>query len=141
MFILRSWLILGLLLALSGDALAAKAKKKQAGGVQGTVKAIEPGTGDNKDTGTITVNIVAGKKKKKVPAPAGQGAEKKITITKETRIEKVSGKKGQTETKPATFSDLQNGARLKITLKTGTDQAEKVQIVDGKKKKKKNQAA
>jgi len=141
MNLLRTLLILVVALTITADASAAKAKKKKKNsGLEGVVTAIESGSDDKKDTGTITVKMVAGKKKKKNAAPAGDAAEKKIQVTKESTFEKVSGKKGQLDTKPASFSDLQKNGQVRVTLKAGTqpDTAEKVQLVDsGKKKKKK----
>lgn len=137
MSLLRTLLILVLALTITAEASAAKAKKKKNSGLEGIVTAIESGTEEKKDTGTITLKVVAGKKKKNA-APAGNEPEKKIQVTKETTFEKVSGKKGQQEAKPASFSDLQKDSRVRITTKAGTDsaKADKVQIVDGKKKKK-----
>src|SRR6266404_5396970 len=60
---------------------------------------------------------------KKGTAPAGAAVEKKIQISEATKIEKVSGKKGQKETKAATLSDVQKGSRVRVTLKAGQEQA------------------
>jgi hypothetical protein len=135
MMLLRASLILGLVFAVASDSLAAKAKKKKQAGLTGVVTAVEPGKDSNKDGGTVTIKTFAGKKKANA---ATNGEEKKFLVTKGTTIEKVSGKKGQQETKTATFADIQNGARVVVTLKTGVEgsPAEKVQILEGKKKKK-----
>jgi len=142
MTLLRALLIGVLALTITADASAAKAKKKKnKGSLEGIVTAVEPGKDDQKDSGTITVKVLAGKKKK--AAPTGNEPEKKIAITKETKFEKVSGKKGQQSAAAATFSDIQKDGRVAISLKTGsaTDTAEKVQIEQSKKKKKKAKAS
>lgn len=130
---LRSLMVFGLFLALTGDASAAKAKKKKAGTIRGVVTAVESGTDDKKDSGTITVKPHAGKKKK-AAVPAG---DRKITVSKDTKVEKVSGRRARGEAKPATFTELQNNTRVLVTLKPGSgDIAEKVQIFEKRKKKK-----
>jgi len=148
MSILRSLLVFGLLFGLVGvadaakPAKAAKAAKKQAaaGTVRGTVKDVTPDK-DNKDIGTLTIQTVAKKKKKAAAAPTGE--TQKVVITKETKIEKVDapakGKKNEAPVAgiPAKFSDLQTNANVVVTLKTGTDTAEKVQILPAAKKAKK----
>jgi hypothetical protein len=151
MSILRSMLVFGLLFGLvsaadaAKPAKAAKAAKKQAaaGTVRGVVKEVTPDK-DNKDVGTLTIQTVAKKKKDAAAADAAPASEtKKIVITQETKIEKVDapakGKKNEAPAAgtPAKFSDLQTNANVVVTLKTGTDTAEKVQIVAGGKKAKK----
>jgi hypothetical protein len=147
MSLLRSLVVCGLFFGLVGVADAAKAAKKQAaaGTIRGTVKEVTPDK-DNKDVGTLTIQTVAKKKKKAAAAAADAapaGETKKIVITKETKIEKVDAPaKGQKKAPlaagtSAKFSDLQTNANVVVTLKTGTDTAEKVQIVAGGKKAKK----
>lgn len=143
MGLLRTLLILALALTITTNASAAKAKKKKKGsGLEGIVTAIESGSEEKKEPSTVTVKVVAGKKKKKNAAPAGNEPEKKIQVTKETSFEKVSGKKGQQEAKPSSLTELQKNSTVRVTLKAGTspETAEKVQIVEGGKKKKKNKA-
>ena len=124
-----------LVLALAGGASAAKKGKKGKHPVKGVVESVEKSSG--KDAGTITVKVTP--RKKKGTAPAGASVEKKIQISEATKIEKVSGKKGQKETKAATLSDVQKGSRVRVTLKAGPDQAaEKIEFKSkGKKKAKK----
>lgn len=149
--LLRSLVVCGLFFGLVGVADAAKpakAAKKQAaaGTFRGVVKEVTPDK-DNKDIGTLTIQTVAKKKKKAAAAAADApaGEAKKVVITKETKIEKVEapakGKKNEAHAAgtPAKFSDLQTNANVVVTLKTGTDTAEKVQIVAGGKKAKKAQ--
>lgn len=147
MSILRSLLVFGLLFGLVGVADAAKpakaAKKKNAAGsLKGVVKEVSPDK-DNKEIGTLTIQTVAKKKKKAAAAAAPAGETKKVVVTKETKIEKVAAPaKGQKKAPPAAgtpakFSDLQTNANVVVTLKTGTDTAEKVQIVPAGKKAKK----
>lgn len=148
MSILRSLLVFGLLFGLVGVADAAKpakaAKKKNAAGsLKGVVKEVAPDK-ENKEIGTLTIQTVAKKKKKDAAAAAAPAGEtKKIVITKETKIEKVDAPaKGQKKAAPAAgtpakFSDLQTNANVVVTLKPGTDTAEKVRIVPAAKKAKK----
>jgi hypothetical protein len=143
MFLLRSLLAMGLIFGLTGLADAAegaKAKKKAAGFLKAVVKSVEASK-DKPDAGTLTVQTT-GKAKKGQPPPAGE--EKKITITSDTKIEKLEGKakakKGQPPPagSPAKLSDVSSSSNVLITLKAGENNvAEKVQIVAAKKKAKK----
>jgi len=139
--LLRSLLVIGLALSLTGFVDAAKGakKNKKSSSVQGLVKGAE--ADKDKEGGTLTVQA---KGKKGTP-----GDEKKITVTKETKIEKVAApakgeKKKKTELKgeAAKFSDISSNAQVRITLKSGSDSvAEKVVVLPAKKaKKKKNNA-
>jgi len=133
MVMLRALMIGGLVLAwaLAAPTAEAAKKNKKKGGDSGVVVAID--RGQDKDTGTITIKETAGKKKKNA-APAANGPERKFTITKDTKFERLGKKKSVTA---ANFNDLQRDAMVSITAKGGT--AEKIEIID-KKKKKKNQA-
>jgi hypothetical protein len=135
MRVLHCVVAFALVLALAGGASAGKKGKKGKHPVKGVVESVEKSS--DKDAGTITVKVTA--KKKKGTAPAGAAVEKKIQISEATKIEKVSGKKGQKETKAATLSDVQKGSRVRVTLKAGQDQvAEKIEFKSkGKKKAKK----
>jgi len=120
------------MLSLAGSASAGKKGKKGKHPVRGVVASVEKAT--EKNAGNLTVKVMA---KKKKAAPAGVAAERKIQLTEATKIEKVIGKKGQKETKPATLADVQNGSKVLVTLKAGQDQAEKIQVhAKGKKKAK-----
>src|SRR5262249_17810794 len=138
---LRSLLVIGLALSLTGFVDAAKGakKNKKSSSVQGLVKGAE--ADKDKEGGTLTVQA---KGKKGTP-----GDEKKITVTKDTKIEKVAApakgeKKKKTELKgeAAKFSDISSNSQVLVTLKSGSDNvAEKVQVLPAKKaKKKKNNA-
>lgn len=111
------------LLAVPSSAWA-KAKKKKGGGAVGVVEQVQEGT--------LTVKIMG--KKKKGAAPA-EGVTKTFALTKETKIEKVVGKKKNQTTLPATLVDLKAGERV-VVVAAG-DKAETVKIVEAKKKKKK----
>ena len=139
--LLRSLLVIGLALSLTGFVDAAKGakKNKKSSSVQGLVKGAE--ADKDKEGGTLTVQA---KGKKGTP-----GDEKKITVTKETKIEKVAApakgeKKKKTELKgeAAKFSDISSNSQVLVTLKSGSDNvAEKVVVLPAKKaKKKKNNA-
>ena len=139
--LLRSLLVIGLALSLTGFVDAAKGakKNKKSSSVQGLVKGAE--ADKDKEGGTLTVQA---KGKKGAP-----GDEKKITVTKETKIEKVAApakgeKKKKTELKgeAAKFGDISSNSQVLVTLKSGSDNvAEKVVVLPAKKaKKKKNNA-
>ena len=139
--LLRSLLVIGLALSFTGFVDAAKGakKNKKSSSVQGLVKGAE--ADKDKEGGTLTVQA---KGKKGTP-----GDEKKITVTKETKIEKVAApakgeKKKKTELKgeAAKFSDISSNSQVLVTLKSGSDNvAEKVVVLPAKKaKKKKNNA-
>jgi hypothetical protein len=122
-------LALALSLVLSLDASAAggdKAKKKNKKPVKGVVTAVTR----DKDGGTITVKVGAGKKN----AATASAMEKKFTITKDTKFEKVAGKKAGGEAKPATFADLRAKSKVRVTVKD-EGAAKLVQFQDKGKKK------
>jgi hypothetical protein len=140
MLLLRSMLVIGLALGITGIADAAKGakKNKKNSTVLGLVKGAEADK-DSQEGGTLTVQA---KGKKGAP-----GDEKKITVTKDTKIEKVAApakgdKKAQKKTElkgeAAKFSDIASNAQVRITLKSGSDSvAEKVLVLPAKKAKKK----
>jgi hypothetical protein len=134
MRLLRTAVALLLVLAFVATASAGdktkKAGKKAAKPVQGVVVDFKKDEG--KDTGTITVKLVKGKKK---GGDSGEAVQKTFTITDTTKLEKVSGKKGNVETKAATFSDLAKD--LKVTITGKGDTADSVKITAKKKKKNK----
>ncbi|MBL8797919.1 MAG: hypothetical protein JNM56_28735 [Planctomycetia bacterium] len=142
--LLRGLLVCGLMMGQVGVGQAADdadqaAKKKDAGAQRGLVKDATPDK-DNKDIGTLTIQLAVKKKKGEAPDPADT---KKIVVTKDTKIEKVEAPiKGQKDAPAAgvaaKFSDLQTNAQVLVTLKTGTDTAEKIQIIAGAKKAKKD---
>jgi hypothetical protein len=88
------------------------------------------------DGNTITI-LVHPHKKKNSPAPETPPAtvERKFKIDKDTKVEFVSGKKGEREFKPATASDLHKGEHVAVVFRTGQDGiADKVVIAKHKKK-------
>lgn len=101
------------------------AKKNKGGGAFGVIEQVSDGTLVVKMTG-----------KKKKGAPAAEGTTKKFTLTKDTKIEMLVGKKKDKTTQPATVVDLKVGERVMVTA--AGDKAENVKILGGKKKKKKN---
>ena len=140
MLLLRSMLVIGLALGITGIADAAKGakKNKKSSTVLGLVKGAEAAGKDASEGGTLTVQT---KGKKGTP-----GDEKKITVTKETKIEKVDapakGKKTAKKTEltgqPAKFSDISSSSQVRVTLKSGSDSvAKKVLVLPAKKAKKK----
>lgn len=132
--LLRYLFILGMAFCLTAStAEAANAKKKKnKGGLRGTIVAVEK---DKDGAATITVKPQV-RKKKGNPSP-GEQAEKKIKVGKNTKIELVSGKKGAKETKSGSLDDVKQGGR--VLVKGGeSNAADSVTIHQGKKKKKKN---
>jgi hypothetical protein len=121
-----------LVLALAATASAAGKKAKKAKPVRGVVVAVQKD--DGKDTGTITVRVQQGKKVAANTPPE----ERKFTIGKTTKIEKVTGKKGQKQTAAAAFGDVTEQAR--VIVKANGDTVESVSIVGKAKKAKKNKA-
>jgi hypothetical protein len=76
-------------------------------------------------------------KKKNAPAPATPPAiiEKNFKVDKDTKVEFVTGKKGEREFKPAAVSDIHKGEHVLVVMRAGqTDLADKVVIVRHKKK-------
>jgi len=112
--------------ALTADVSAAKAKKRGAG-VSGSIVSITPDSKD-KDTGTIKIKVMAGKKKG--AAAAAEGEEKTFKYNKDTKYFKSEGKSGEVA---AVFSDLATGTN--VTIAATGDTADKITIA-GKKKKK-----
>jgi hypothetical protein len=76
-------------------------------------------------------------KKKNAPAPATAPAlvEKKLKIDKDTKVEFVSGKKGERVFTPAGVSDIHKGEHVIVVFRAGqTEVVDKVTIVKHKKK-------
>jgi hypothetical protein len=108
---------------------AGKGKKKGTKPVRGVVVSVQKD--DGKDTGTITVRVQQGKKKAAADTPP---VEKKFTISDKTKIEKITGKKGQKETTAAKLGDVTEKSR--VIVKSTGDAVDSVSIV-GKAKKNK----
>lgn len=127
MFLTRLLTACGVAAALTlAPASAFAAKKAQT--LRGTVTDVSK---KDDGTGTVTAKVLIGKKK----AGAPEVAEKKFTITKDTKFETMSGKKADAEIKPATFADLAKDAVVAVTVGAG-EAADKITIVKGKKKNK-----
>src|SRR5262245_453113 len=113
-----------ILAGFAGSALAGEAqqkKKKNAKGLTGSVVSVKK----ENDKTTLTVKT-KGKK-------GAEGKEETVTLGKDTKIEKVSGKKGQQQTSAATVSDLTTGANVTV-FRNKDNQVDRVAIA-GKKKK------
>jgi len=88
------------------------------------------------DGSTFTVKVRP-HKNKNAPAPATPPAtvEKKFKVDKDTKVEFVTGKKGEREYKAASTSDIHKGEHVLVVMRAGqTDLADKVVIVQHKKK-------
>jgi hypothetical protein len=123
--------VVWVVLVLAGSTEAGeqkKKKKKKEGVIAGQV--VEVAKGKDDGLGSITVKAVSKK--------GGTGQESKIEITKDTKIEKVTGKKGERKHTDADFAALHKGERVVIHTRAGnSNQAERVEIIAGKKKKNK----
>jgi hypothetical protein len=125
---------IGVIVAVAGFASAADGDgggaKKKHHGAHGQVTDVAS------DGSTITV-AVRPHRNKNAPAPATPPApvEKKFKIDKDTKIQFVSGKKGERQFTPATFADLHKGEHVLVIFRAGqSDLADKVAIVKHKKK-------
>lgn len=88
------------------------------------------------DGNTFTLQVTP-HKKKNAPAPATPPAtvEKKFKVDKDTKVEFVSGKKGEREFKSAAISDIHKGEHVIVVFRAGqADVVDKVAIVKHKKK-------
>jgi len=119
----------GLLLGMTCTAEAAKGKKAKP--ITGTVTSVKPDSG--KDTGSFIVKVTP-KQKKGAPAPTGQPEEKTFKVTSSTTFESLTGKKKNTTSSPAKFSDLSDGQTVTVTATDDT--ATDVKTLPAKKKKK-----
>ncbi len=117
---------LATLLLISCSAEAAKDKP-----INGTISKVQQDSG--KETGSITVKVVAKVKKGDTAAPTATPEEKTFTISESTKIETVSGKKKDATTSPAKFSELTAGKDVIIT--SSKNSVESVKITKAKKKK------
>jgi hypothetical protein len=117
----------GLLVLGGSPAEAAKAKKKKP--VHGVVTAVD----NAKAPGKITVRVQANKKKK---APdAAQAMEKVFSFDQTTKFEKLTSKKKQVQSTPATFADVHKNDAVLIDPGKA-DLAQSVKILSKKKGKK-----
>jgi Trk K+ transport system NAD-binding subunit len=128
MMILRSLLVLSLALSLTGStAEAAKGKKKKEHAHKGVVESVKL---DNDKGKEMTIKVHA-KKKKGVEAK-----EEKFKLASDTKVERITGKKGSKTTETASLSTLKTGDHVLVMAKDG--EAKEIKIVAKKKGKKKN---
>jgi len=129
---LRSLLVLALVLVLTGGADAAdKAKKKKKDGKPAKGTVVEVKKDENKESGSLVVKVVVGKKKD------GKTEEKTFKVSESTKVEKLQGKpkKGTPAAGTAAkFSEVAKGGNVILTTKG--DEVTELKIVAGKKKKK-----
>ncbi|NBR05115.1 MAG: hypothetical protein EBT92_05015 [Planctomycetes bacterium] len=117
---------------LSGTVEAAKTKP-----TKGTILKAQQDSG--KESGTITVKVTPKKKKGDTsPAPA-TAEEKSFKISETTKLETVSGKKKDTTSTPAKFSDLKEGSAVLIA--SNKKSVDSVKITKAKKTKAKKKTA
>ncbi|MFO0965263.1 MAG: hypothetical protein U0793_06715 [Gemmataceae bacterium] len=121
-----SALVLAALFVFTASDADAQKKKKKAKAIKGTIAKVEEG----KEAGQGAIFVKITNKKTKT------SEEKKVAITKKTDIEELVGKKKDKTMKQGAFADLKAGRQINVTLRAGTDQAEKVVLGPAKKKKK-----
>jgi len=132
MILSRLLLGLGLSLGLLVSAASAEAAKPKKGkGVLGSVTAVKVSDND-KDAGTITVKTIA-RKKKGAAAPAGE--DKTFTVSKDTKVVKVTGKKQDRKEEAAALADIKEGVRVLVQADKGGN-VQKIALAPGKKAKK-----
>lgn len=119
--------VVAIILILAADSAdAAQKKKKKNKGITGAITAVDKSNDD------VTLTLKAVSKK------GGEARTVKITVKKDSKVEKQIGKKKDKQTAAAAVSDLAVGQNVIITTRAGqSDQAEKV-VIGGKKKKKNN---
>src|ERR1700687_3883263 len=118
----------GVIIALASFATTADAD----GGGKNKLHAAHGVVTDAASDGSSFTLQVHPHKKKNAPAPAAPAAivEKKFKVDKDTKLEFVSGKKGEREYKPATASDIHKGEHVIVVFRAGqTDLADKVAIL------------
>jgi hypothetical protein len=116
-----------LLVVGTSTAEAGKGKKKKRKPVRGVITAVE----NAQAPGKFTVRVLPKKKQAAENAPP---TEKTFTFSKETKFEKLVGKKKDAETRPATFADLHKDYTVLITAGKA-DEADSIKIFAKKKKK------
>jgi hypothetical protein len=114
----------------AGDP-AGKGQKKGGKHVHGVVVAVD--RDKDKDTGTCTVRVRLGKK----GDPNAETVEKKFAVTEATRFERVIGRKGERETRPASFAAVEKGRH--VLVRARGDVAEEVKVLEHKKGVKKDE--
>src|SRR2546425_9886238 len=109
----RGMAVCSLILALgSASADDTAQKKKKPNTLKGVVESVHQDKNpNNKELGTLTLKV---QNKKDNTAQ-----ETKIHVTKDTKIEKVSGKKGQKQHAAADFAALHKGEHLIVHTRVG----------------------
>src|SRR5690348_4522337 len=91
-------------LALGNDVDAAQKKKKKGGkGVAGTITNVEK-SGDN-----VTLTV------KSVNKKTNEAKDVKVTVTKDSKVEKMIGKKKDKQVQAASISDLTTGQSVVVS--------------------------
>jgi hypothetical protein len=104
-----------------------KQGKKADKPVRGMINKIER---DSSLGALITVEVMS---RKKGDAGTTEKTEKKFTVTSNTKVEKVTGKKDKQTHEDAKSDDLRTGQQVILTVKG--DKVEKVEIMMARKKK------
>jgi hypothetical protein len=134
---MRNLLCLGLALAAlfvfaftagATDGPKAKDKAKKAPTVHGVIADVN--AEKDKDAGEITLTI---QKKAKQGEKAAEPEKKTINVPEGTKIEVVSGKKGETTTTAGSFKDLKTGERVSVTFEGNTAKEIKIRVKSNKK--------
>jgi hypothetical protein len=118
-------------------SLAAFASTAEAGGGKKKLHAAHGRVTDVASDGSTFTMEVRPHQKKNAPAPATPPTpiEKKFKVDKDTKVEFVSGKKGERTFTPAAVSDIQKGSHIIVVFRKGqADVADKVVIAKHKKK-------
>lgn len=95
--------------------------------VKGTIAKVEK----NGSSTVLVVNVAV--KKKDTAAGNVEKQEKRFTINSETKVERMTGKKGEKKHTEAKIDDLKEGTAIVITA--AGDKVEKIEINGGKKDK------
>src|SRR5262245_60733441 len=113
--------VLSLVLLVGADAEAGAQKKKKKGMLIGSVVSVQA------DAGKITLKT-KGDKKKMTP-----GEEVTVSVSKETKIERIKGKKGSEQRSTATLSDVRQGAKIRVRTSKGAPREAQAIEIKGKK--------
>jgi hypothetical protein len=110
------------------DGAPAKDKSKKMPTVRGVIAEVM--AEKDKDAGEITLTI---QKKTKPGEKAPEPEKKTIKVPEGTKVELVTGKKGETTTTAGSFKDLKTGEHVSVTLDGDTAKEFKIRV-KGKKK-------
>jgi hypothetical protein len=112
-----------LMLCAAATSEAGAQKKKKKGLLIGSVVSVQA------DAGKITLKTKANKKK------MTPGEEVTVSVGKDTKIERIKGKKGSEQRSTASLADVRPGAKIRVrTSRAAPRQAQAIEI-KGKKKK------